>query len=102
MQFFAQSKQRLELATGTPFKPSAATAAASTNVMDKWLMSTIQTLNRNVRAEMEAYHLYVPPRRRRLPHLVRPSAATTSIDSQTWPRTACFGEPDTLLMLLRE
>ena len=58
MQFFNQSKHRLELTTGTAFKPSAEVAASSTNVMDKWIMSTIQTLNRNVKREMEAYFLY--------------------------------------------
>lgn len=58
MQFFSQSKHRLETTTGTAFKPSAEVAASSTNVMDKWIMSTIQTLNRNVKREMEAYFLY--------------------------------------------
>lgn len=58
LQFFAQSKQRLELATGKVFKPDSAKGAASTNVMDKWILSTIQTLNKNVKREMEAYFLY--------------------------------------------
>jgi isoleucyl-tRNA synthetase len=58
MQFFAQSKQRFELAMGKSFFPSSATAASSTNVMDTWIISTIQTLTKNVRKEMQAYLLY--------------------------------------------
>ncbi|MEN9362391.1 MAG: hypothetical protein RL095_3926 [Verrucomicrobiota bacterium] len=30
----------------------------STNILDKWLLSNLQTLKKNIAAEMEAYHLY--------------------------------------------
>ena len=58
MQFFKQSTERLVRKSQATFKPSIAAAAASTNVMDVWIMSITQSLVRNVRHEMESYFLY--------------------------------------------
>jgi isoleucyl-tRNA synthetase len=38
----------------------------TTNIMDKWILSSLQTLIKSVREEMAVYHLYTV-----IPHLVR-------------------------------
>ena len=58
MNFFFESKARLKMVQGLDFKPDPAAAAASTNKMDVWILSSLQTLNARVQTEMKAYFLY--------------------------------------------
>ena len=58
-RFFAQSAERL----GAGFRPDAALAQASANPLDRWILSSLDSLIGFVRAEMEGYRLYtVVPR----------------------------------------
>eukprot|EP00611_Tribonema_gayanum_P029034 TRINITY_DN765_c3_g1_i2.p1 TRINITY_DN765_c3_g1~~TRINITY_DN765_c3_g1_i2.p1 ORF type:complete len:617 (+),score=242.77 TRINITY_DN765_c3_g1_i2:415-2265(+) len=65
LRFFVQQARRWEAldAGGAAFKPSPEAAAASTNVMDIWVMASLQGLVQFVHQEMAAYRLYtVVPR----------------------------------------
>ena len=58
-RFMAQSAERL----GADFRPDASLAASSGNPLDRWILSSLDSLVDFVRAEMEAYRLYtVVPR----------------------------------------
>jgi len=64
-RFFVQSTRRWEAAHpgAGPFTPDPGAAAASKNVLDRWLAAASADLARFVRAEMGAYRLYtVVPR----------------------------------------
>jgi isoleucyl-tRNA synthetase len=62
-RFFNQSVGRWERNTGFRFLPSPAAAAASENVMDRWIVGSLSDLVAFVHAEMKAYRLYtVVPR----------------------------------------
>ncbi len=63
-RFLATAAAHLD-ESGTPFEPSAAAAAASANLMDRWVMAAAQRLAQYVRGEMEEYRLYTV-----VPHLV--------------------------------
>ncbi|CAM9142618.1 unnamed protein product [Choristocarpus tenellus] len=60
-RFFVQQVRRSEMATGVQFVPDPLVAKESTNVMDAWILATLQGLY--VHTEMKAYRLYtVVPR----------------------------------------
>lgn len=62
-RFLIQSMIQRTERTGESFQRNAAAAAASTNTMDKWILSVSQTLVANVRRDMKGYRLYkVGPR----------------------------------------
>jgi isoleucyl-tRNA synthetase len=56
-RFFAQGVAQLQ-ASGSKFVPDEQVAAASDNVMDKWILSLTNTLLKFVQVEMAAYRLY--------------------------------------------
>eukprot|EP01132_Coremiostelium_polycephalum_P007743 gene7743-9523_t len=57
-RFFVQNALRHEKVVGKPFVPDVQNAMASTNIMDKWILASCQSLIKFVRAEMAAYRLY--------------------------------------------
>ena len=63
-RFFIMSALRFKEETGKPFAPVANIATSATNKMDKWLLTSLQTLIKTVHVEIgENYKLYnvVPP-----------------------------------------
>lgn len=59
MKFFQQSATRLEISTGRRFQPSLKNAVGTTNVLDLWIMSSLQSLIAFVREELGVgYRLY--------------------------------------------
>ncbi|EGG17942.1 isoleucyl-tRNA synthetase [Cavenderia fasciculata] len=62
-RFMVQNAHRHEAATGSKFVPTLEVALASTNIMDRWVLASCQSLIKFVREEMAAYRLYtVVPR----------------------------------------
>eukprot|EP01111_Echinosteliopsis_oligospora_P006899 TRINITY_DN2135_c0_g1_i3.p1 TRINITY_DN2135_c0_g1~~TRINITY_DN2135_c0_g1_i3.p1 ORF type:complete len:1138 (+),score=324.53 TRINITY_DN2135_c0_g1_i3:43-3456(+) len=57
-RFFVQNALRLQKAEGKQFEYNAALSLSSDNVMDKWILASLQSLILFVRQEMEAYRLY--------------------------------------------
>ena len=55
-RFYSQNMLRYERRTGTTFTP--ALSVKSGNITDQWVLSSIQTLNKYVRQEMDKYRLY--------------------------------------------
>ncbi|GAM21711.1 hypothetical protein SAMD00019534_048860 [Acytostelium subglobosum LB1] len=62
-RFMVQNAMRHEKVAGKPFVPDINNALASTNIMDRWILASCQSLIMFVREEMAAYRLYtVVPR----------------------------------------
>ncbi|XP_039263025.2 isoleucine--tRNA ligase, cytoplasmic-like [Styela clava] len=62
-RFFVQNVIRLQKEEGIEFKYKEDDLGSSDNIMDKWILSSIQSLVLYVKKEMKAYHLYtVVPR----------------------------------------
>lgn len=64
-RFFIAEARRLELETGVPLANVADIHTQTDNKMDKWILSSLQTLIASVREEMSKYHLYTV-----IPHLL--------------------------------
>ena len=64
--FYSVATDEYRVAQGKLFSPDFTLAAASTNTMDRWILSALQSLIKLTRAEMETYHLY-----KVTPHLVQ-------------------------------
>lgn len=69
-KFFVTQARLYSLSSGTPFVPDPSVhelkVTAESNTMDVWIMSSLQTLVKGIRAEMKAYKLY-----NAVPHLLR-------------------------------
>jgi isoleucyl-tRNA synthetase len=65
-RFLAQNVRRWEADTGRRFDPADPAAAASSNVLDRWVAAAGRSLTRFVGEEMGAYRLYTV-----VPYLVR-------------------------------
>lgn len=62
-RFLVQNISRFEAETGQSYKHDLGNFQRTNNVMDKWIVSSIQSLVQYVRQEMESYRLYtVVPR----------------------------------------
>lgn len=62
-RMFVQCATAFEAKSGDPFQRDEATALASTNTMDRWILAAVNSLVGFFRQEMEAYRLYtVVPR----------------------------------------
>ncbi|EFA74909.1 isoleucyl-tRNA synthetase [Heterostelium album PN500] len=62
-RFMVQNALRHEKVAGKSFVPDINNALASTNIMDRWILASCQSLIKFVREEMAAYRLYtVVPR----------------------------------------
>ncbi len=59
-RLFVAQARKMAL-SGVAFRPDANVHKSTKNLMDKWILSSLQTLIKGVKAEMKAYHLYVPP-----------------------------------------
>eukprot|EP01083_Nonionella_stella_P031113 85190_1 len=57
-RFFVENAERFAKNTGEKFVHNPDVYKESTNVMDKWIIASLQTLVERVRKEMEAYKLY--------------------------------------------
>lgn len=57
-RFFVGQARRHQTATGRTFKAVADIHKQTTNIMDKWILSSLQSLVKSVREEMKAYRLY--------------------------------------------
>ncbi|EFC47212.1 isoleucyl-tRNA synthetase [Naegleria gruberi] len=57
-RFFVQSVKRYVDETGEDFNSDIANAAKIDNIMDKWIISSSNSLLKNISAEMKAYRLY--------------------------------------------
>jgi len=59
-----QNQERYRLRTGSKFVPSVELAASSTNIMDRWILSALQSVIVFVREELgETYRLYTVVRK---------------------------------------
>lgn len=65
-RFFIAQARRVQKSTGKAFVPQPDIHSKATNIMDKWILSALQTLIKEVRGEMKKYHLYTV-----IPHLVK-------------------------------
>eukprot|EP01112_Ceratiomyxa_fruticulosa_P016235 TRINITY_DN4871_c0_g1_i1.p1 TRINITY_DN4871_c0_g1~~TRINITY_DN4871_c0_g1_i1.p1 ORF type:complete len:1147 (+),score=303.12 TRINITY_DN4871_c0_g1_i1:201-3641(+) len=57
-RFCVQNARRYEAATNQKFVPNPALSVKSSNVMDEWVLASVQSLVKFVRQEMDAYRLY--------------------------------------------
>jgi len=57
-RFLVQNVHEYEAKSGSAFQPETHLAVQSTNLMDKWIMATTQSLIAFASAELEAYRLY--------------------------------------------
>lgn len=87
-RFHVQSAHRLQAETGTPFVADRAAAAASANVLDRWLAASTADLARFVRTEMAAYRLYTV-----VPRLMAFIADLTNVYVR-YNRSRLKGKPD--------
>ncbi len=58
MKFLLQNIEHFELRDKTTFKYVEIKTYAGTNIMDKWILSSMQSLLKFVKNEMDQYHLY--------------------------------------------
>jgi isoleucyl-tRNA synthetase len=65
-RFFVTQARRVQKLTGKPFVPQPDIHVKATNIMDKWILSALQTLIKEVRGEMKKYFLYTV-----IPHLLK-------------------------------
>ena len=57
-RFFVQSVRRYETETGETFNSDIANSAKIENIMDKWIISSSNSLLKSISEEMKAYRLY--------------------------------------------
>lgn len=65
-RFFVTQARRVQKLTGKAFVPQPEIHTQATNIMDKWILSALQTLVKAVREEMKKYYLYTV-----IPHLLK-------------------------------
>ena len=56
-RFLVQNIRRHQVDTNSPFQYDVGNVGKSTNIMDQWILSYVQSLIKYVKDEMKAYHL---------------------------------------------